>query len=150
MATISINDFGTDHHGSYLEKRGPEERDIEFAFRFCMLLKNRLGAISDQIVREFKVSFYKYEFGGLTMKLKIAMTEPDGLGTGEDFETRFEMDCLRSWDFKPEALETVTHKNIEKCLESIIRSIRSQIDLPKKKQNTMTKLLSDAEIKRKG
>ncbi|MDP3731320.1 MAG: hypothetical protein Q8R34_02395 [bacterium] len=139
MAKISINCFGTDQHGIGVEKEvGPKDQDIEFAFRFCMQLKERLGAIDDQMVREFETSFYKYPFGGLVMKLKIDLTEPDN---GEDFDVRFEMDCFQLWDFEREALESITKKNLEKCLAVIRKSIRSRIDLPKKKQNTMTNLL---------
>lgn len=139
MAIISINCFGTDQYGLALEKKfGPQDRDVEFAFSFCMQLKKRLGAISDQMVKEFAVNFYKYLFGGLAMKLKVDMEEPDN---GEDFFALFEMDCLQSWDFKQEVLESTAKKNLEKCLAEIRKSIRSQIDLPKKKQNDMTNLL---------
>lgn len=137
MAKISINCFGTDQHGFGVEKKdGPKDQDIESAFSFCMLLKKRLGAISDQMVNEFVVSFFKYPFsGGLAMRFKIDLAEPD---SGEDFCVQFEMDCLHSWDFEPKRLEK---NNIEKCLSVIRKNIRSRIDLPKKKQNTMTNLL---------
>lgn len=110
MATISINDFGTDQHGFAVDKeKGPKDQDVEFAFRFCMALKKKLGVISDHMVREFQVSFYKYPFGGLLMKLKIGLSEPDT------------------------------------CIVKIRQSIQYHIDLPKKKQNTMTKLLKETE-----
>lgn len=144
MATISVNDFGTDQHGFGVEKeKGPKDQDVEFAFRFCMALKKRLGTISDRMVREFKISFYKYPFGGLLMKLKIGLSKPDVV---EDFGVRFEMDCLGQSSFsKPEIVDQILAKNLTECIKDVHKAIQSRIDLSKKKQNELSRLLKEIE-----